>query len=269
MASAWTLTWHRLWTLLHGRAFYAAAVGALLLLAAMVDDFLQFIAASGSAVSRDPFQVPIDLVLNLATILFALYAAVSVSREREQGTLLVLSFGPMSRWGYLLSWLAAQTAAYVLFCVMLAAGAAAVALLSGLACPAGLAAPALLSVPAAVAVVAFGLLVGCLARDTRTSILIFLGVTVLLVGAEALNGFFVGLKPAQVTQILLPLSQTVAGVTSTVAWVSPFGHLARELNAAHAGDWPRVARSCAAAVLYAGVLLFLARIALKRRGVRP
>lgn len=265
----WALLRYRVWVMLHGRSLYVLAIGALVLVAALISDFLAYVTANGLAISQNPFQVPLTIVLNLAAIYLALLATVSISREREQGTLLVLSFGPLTSWGYLLSWLVAQAIAYFIFCVMLTAGLVGVVAISGLGFSTRLILFVAFSVPATAGIIAFGILAGSLGHDTRGSILVFLAVTLLLVGFEALNAFFATLKPEQLSQVLLPVSRTVSLVNTLLAWISPYGYLPRGLNAIYARDWPRFALTLAGVLVYTVALLLLARLSFERKGVQP
>jgi ABC-type multidrug transport system permease subunit len=267
--SAWTLLRYRVWSIVHGNSLYVLAVGTLILVAAIMNDFLAFVKAGGITISQNPFQTPSTIALHLAAIYLALSVTVSMSREREQGTLLVLSFGPLTPRGYLLSWLGGQMLAYLILCVMLTLGLAGVATISGLELSGTLFTFAALSTPVAATTIAFGILVGSLGRDTRGSIFIFLAVTFFLVGLEALNAYFVTLTPEQVPSALVPVSRTVALVSVLLIWISPYSYLTRGLNAIYSSDWRTFTLVLVGAFMYVSVLLLLAHVSFNRKGVQP
>jgi hypothetical protein len=267
--SAWALLRYRVWSMVHGNSLYVLAIGTLILVAALTNDFLAFVKASGITISQNPFQTPSTIALHLAAIYLALSVTVSMSREREQGTLLVLSFGPLNPSGYLLSWLGGQMFAYLILCVILTLGLAGVATVSGLELSGTLFAFAALSTPVAATTIAFGILVGSLGRDTRGSLFIFLAVTLFLVGLEALNAYLVTLTPEQVPSALVPVSRTVALVSVLLIWISPFSYLTRGLNAIYSGDWWAFTLVLAGAFIYVIGLLLLASVSFNRKGVRP
>ncbi|MGQ9599293.1 MAG: ABC transporter permease [Anaerolineae bacterium] len=265
----WVLVRHRLWTLLHGRSFYVVATGGLILLATVVGDFLSFVTATGLAVSRDPLRVPLTILLNLAAVYLSLLVAVGISLERQQGTLLVLSFGPVTPWSYLLSWLAAEVLAYLIFCGVVMIGLAGVVVVAGLGFSPRLIALMVLSALTAMAIVTFGMWVGSLSRDTRGSILIFLAIGLVLVVIEALHAYFGSLQPEQLSGLLLPISRTVGLLSRVVTWISPFSYLPRGLRVLFDNDWVDYGLASIAALAYSAGLLFLARVSLERRGVQP
>jgi hypothetical protein len=267
--STWALLCYRAWSMVHGNSLYVLAIGTLILVAALTNDFLAFVKAGGITISQNPFQTPSTIALHLAAIYLALSVTVSMSREREQGTLLVLSFGPLTPGGYLLSWLGSQVFAYLILCVMLTLGLAGVATVSGLELSVTIFTFAALSTPVAATTMAFGILVGSLGRDTRGSLFIFLAVTLFLVGLEALNAYFVTLTPEQVPSALVPVSRTVALVSVFLIWISPYSYLTRGLNAVYSGDWRAFTLVLAGAFIYVIGLLLLASVSFNRKGVRP
>lgn len=265
----WALFRYRLWSLLNGPWMYIMMTGALVLSAAMVSDLLRYMTANGLTVSQEPFRVPLGVILNVAAFSFALLTTAGISREREQGILLVLSFGPITSWGYLLSWLASQLVAFLTFCVILMGGLLGQAAISGLELPWRLIPIAALATIAVAAAMAFGILVGSLGWEVRGSILAFVAVTLLLVGVEAVHGFLGSLDPQQMPKLLLPTSYTVAAVSAGLGWLSPYGHLSRALNLFYAQDWRGYGLSAGLALLYDVLLLVLARYFFERRGYQP
>jgi ABC-type multidrug transport system permease subunit len=235
----------------------------------MVGDLLHYVAAYGLTVSQEPFRVPLGVILNVAAIFFALLTTAGISREREQGILLVLSLGPITSWGYLLSWLASQLVAFFTLCVLVTGGLLGQAAISGLELPWRLIPIVALAAIAVTATLAFGILVGSLGWDTRGSIAAFVAVTLLLVGVDAVHGFLGSLTPEQMPRLLVPTSYTVAAVSAALGWLSPYGYLSRALDAFYAQDWPGYALAAGLALLYTVVLLVLARFFFKCRGYQP
>jgi len=267
--STWVLLRYRLWSALHGRAFYVAGVAGLVLVAAMLGDFMNYLARTGLAISQDQLRTPLTLTLSLAAVYLSLSALVGISREREQGTLLVLSFGPVDLWGYLLSWQLAQMFGYLVLCLLLGVGAASMAGLAGLPLSGALLPLLALSILSTAGVIAFGILIGSAGRDLRNSLLAFLGVTLVLLVLEGLDAFFGSLQAGQLPGAWLPVSRTVSLVSGALAWVSPYSFLPRGLAAIYAHDWGGYLANAAGALAYAAILLVFARLGAERRGVVP
>lgn len=265
----WVLVRYRIWALLHGRSFYVVATGGLILLAAVVGDFVSFVTTAGLAVSRDPLRVPLSILLNLVAVYLALLIAVGISLERQQGTLLVLSFGPVTSWSYLLSWLVAKVLAYLVFCGVVMVGLAGIVAIAGLGFSPRLIASMLLSAPTGMAIISFGMWVGSLSRDTRGSILIFLAISLVLVAIEALHAYLGSLAPEQLSGLLLPISRTVGLLSRVISWISPFSYLPRGLQALFDNEWVDYSLASTAALVYSSGWLLLARVSLERRGVQP
>jgi hypothetical protein len=260
---------HRLWAMLHGSALYLLSAVMLLLLAVMSNDFAAFIGSQRVVVSKEPLEQPLLICLILAAVFLSLYAAVGVSREREQGTMMVLHFGPVDPFRYLTSWLIALWLGYLFFVLLMAAGLVLISRLSGIAFSPFLGILLLSSLPAAVGVFGFGLLAAALGHDSRRALLLFLGLTLLLAGFEGLNMIFASLEPAALTGALAPLSRSVSFLNGLLTWLSPYGYLPRILNAAAAQDWRQYALGSAGSVIYGALMLMLSMLHLERFGVCP
>jgi ABC-type transport system involved in multi-copper enzyme maturation permease subunit len=233
----------------------------------VVRNHLEAIARTRLLIMSDAFTLPFFAAALVLIFFLALHAATGVAREREQGTLQVLFYGPVDGWAYLLGKHLALTAGFVVFGAGLLALLAALAAVSGLRLGGALPAAALLSVPAAAAMVAGGLLCSTLARGVRA------GVALLLVISLALVALWVGSSvlgdlAAGAGGPLRWLRDVVIGLDVAAGYLSPVATLDRGIDAAVRQDWQAYAGAVAVLLAQGAALLAAAWAVFERRGVR-
>ncbi|MGQ0550621.1 MAG: ATP-binding cassette domain-containing protein [Armatimonadota bacterium] len=267
--AATTVTGRETRGLLLGASPYAVLSLALLVGALLARNHLEFSAQSGLLIHPGPFDLPLLLGLQVATLFLALSAATTVARERDRGTLEVLFYGPMNTASYILGEFLGHAAAYGLLSAGLLAGFVILAMLSGFIFGAALVPVILLSAASASATIAIGLALSATARSARTAV----------VGLLALAGGFaaVGFGHAYLASVPLegryyhPLlflknALTLLSRVGEVLW--PPTHLDRGMKAALQGQWFLYWGVFAASVTVALALLAAAAVLLGRRGVR-
>ena len=216
----------------------------------------QSIADSGLAVLSGTFNLPIYSVLFVTGLFLALASVTSISREREQGTLEVLFYGPIDAVAYIGGKLVSFGLAYLallaiyLLCYALFAG------VTGFAFAVPTWAVVGLSVPVVMHVVALGTFVSTATRRVRASLAWFLLILLVLLAlqfspdllemAPASNRFYPPLRLARIVLERINLAFT---------WVSPFALLIKGTEAVRRAD---VLQYVYTAVISAGSVLVLA-----------
>ncbi len=255
-------------TLFAPGVYIAIALGMLVAML-LVRDSLDAIARSHVLVLADAFTLPFFAAATIATFFLALSSAATVAREREQGTLEALFYGPVDHASYAVAKWGAQVAAYGPMALAIALLLVVYAGMTGLALSPGLLVlELLLSLFAAAAIAGLGVLLSTLTRGVRAAFALFIAWTVAFLaihfGAEALSGI-------QITNNLNPLlflRDLAIGLDHVASYVSPFGVFQNGVDALVRGDALGLAGAVATELVEAAVLVSLAAKTLERRGVR-
>jgi len=215
----------------------------------------------GLLVISNPFAVSLYGGVVLLSVYLAGSAAIAVAREREQGAVELLCYGPVSALSYLLAKLAGHTLQYAFLAVLLAGCYLLLAVVTGLHLGGTTLLAMALSIGPAAASVALGLLVAALVRRVRPAIFAVLGLTLGAVGVQVAREVLVRLPAPEFHVNPVYLLRWVAfAVSSVTQWLLPFGYVDRELTVMLRGDLP--------GALGAAAVLVLAAAALQRTGIR-
>jgi ABC-type transport system involved in multi-copper enzyme maturation permease subunit len=255
-------------TLVRGVGGYVALTVALVAVAWLVGTDLERARSSGLLVRDNPFQGPLLAAVLVLSMFLSISAVVSVARERERGTLEVLFYGPVDEPGYLFGKFAGQVLAYLLALPLLLLCFLLIGFTTGFLIPRALFFGLVASVVPVAEVVAFGLLLSVLAGRLRTSILLFIGVTVLFLAISVGYSVVSTIPLENPASPILPLRDSLAALDTVVDWLSPFAYLERVLENIALGAWPTVLTSLLAGLGHVAITLALASLLLRRRGVR-
>lgn len=224
---------------LHSLGFYGVTALALAAASTLVLNNLAFLDENGLLVLIRPFFLPIFVCAVVISLYLALHATLHLVREREQGTLRVLFFGPVDAVSYLLGRLWSQSALFALAGSALLLWAVAVGRLTSLLVQADLLAVLGLGLLANAALVAFGLLVGAWGRTARTALILFaLAILLALLiqfGDQAILSL-AGQTPANRQDPLAFLRAALEGLNDLLLWFSPFAQMSRGMDALLVGD---------------------------------
>ncbi|MBI5880126.1 MAG: ABC transporter permease subunit [Chloroflexi bacterium] len=272
--------WHALATLqkrerrglLIGPGLYVTVAIALLASAIVLRNSLQFAADNTVAVMSRPLIVPFYFSMTIAALYLALTATTTVAREREQGVLETLFYGPIDETAYI----AGKFVAPLLACAVVALADVAwgllVAWLSNLYFAPDLLWVAALSVLAGGMLVAFSLLVSTATRSARAAVIVFLLIVVVVAAVQIGYGVVataVATPEANRANPLLFLRDVLQLLNQVADWVSPFAYLSRGIDALVVGDAAGFASAAALTAAATVLCLALAVRSLQRRGVRP
>ncbi|MBI3961014.1 MAG: ABC transporter permease subunit, partial [Chloroflexi bacterium] len=205
----------------------------------------------------------------LLSLYLALHATLHLVREREQGTLKVLFFGPVDSVSYLLGRLCSQSLLYGMAGGVAFLWAVGLGWMTNLLVQPDLLGVLGLGLLTNGAVVVFGLLVGAWGRTARTALIIFALVVLLALliqfGDQAI------LQLAAQTQAnrqdpLLFLRRALELLNGLLLWLSPFAQMSRGMDALLVGDGGRLLLHTGAIVGQAALYFAGAVWALKRGG---
>jgi ABC-2 type transport system ATP-binding protein len=266
--TVWTIARRDVLGMLHGPGVYLVVALGMLATLPVVSSYLDAVERSRVLVLADAFTLPFFVATTLAMLFLALASVATVAREKEQGTLETLFYGPVDVASYVLAKHLAQVVTYLpiglgLYALMLAYSG-----ITGLRLPSAFGLELLLSVSTAAAVTALGICLSTLVRGARNGIALFLGLTGLFLVIRLAAELLSGIPVTNSSSPLLLLRNVMLALDTIVGYVSPFSVLQSGIDALVRGDAlgyvEALAISCGQCVL---LLLVSVRL-LGRRGVR-
>jgi ABC-type transport system involved in multi-copper enzyme maturation permease subunit len=246
---------------------YLAMSASLAAAALLLRNDIAFIQESGLGLMANPLMVPFFVAVLVASVFLAISSMTTIARERDQGTLETLFYGPVDEIAYILGKYLAQMGVFLVMMggvlvIILAWAWAANLHVSGIMVWA-----ILLASTCAGAIVGGGIMISVMATNVRNAIVIFVGIaglfTVVQIGYN-----IVADVPVTTYAPLLVVREVLGMVNRLFTVLSPFAYLDAGLDAlVHRNDL-EYALWLAMSASFALTTLFLAVIALKRRGVR-
>ncbi|MCL4459580.1 MAG: ABC transporter permease [Chloroflexi bacterium] len=255
-------------TMVFGIGIYLALVLALSASALVLRNYLGVVAEKGVAVMSRPLYVPLFISVLLSALYLAISSCTAISRERDQGTLEVLFYGPVDHLSYVLSKYVAHLLAYLLMAFFYVLSLWLLSLVTNLVFSAELLWAVLLSVGTVSGMIAFGLFLSAFTRRVRTSLMLFAGVTLIFLAIQLGYEVLAGLPAQGRSHPFLYLRDVLVLLNHPIEWLSPFSFLTRGIDAVWVGNVPLYVTIALFSIGYTILLLFLGVIALKQKGVR-
>ena len=266
--TVWVIARRDLLGMLYGMGIYLVIALGMLATLPVVAGYLDTVERSRVLILADAFTLPFFVAATIAMLFLALSSVATVARERDQGTMEVLFYGPVDLRSYVLAKHLAHVLAYLPIAIGLAALMLAYAGMTGLRLPQAFALELLLSVFTAAAVAALGVCLSTLARGVRAGIALLGALTAaflaIRVGSELLSAVAV---TNNVSPLLL-LRNVVLAIDAVAGYVSPFGLFQSGVDALMRQDPAGYLSAIALSCLQCAVLLFVSVRLLARRGVR-
>lgn len=222
----------------------------------------------GLLVLADPFGPSLTVVLMLVALYLAVSAAVSTARDRENGTLEVLFYGPVDETAYLLGKVGGLLAAFVAALPLIFAAFVLLSLMTGFAITSKMLVNLTLSVVPAAEIIAFGVLLAVGTSRVRTAVLLLVAAITVLLGINFAYDLVLLIPISDASSPVLPLRDTLAALDKIVRWLSPFSYLERVVDRVTRGVWQSAGLGLAAALTYATAVVVLAVFWLRQRGVQ-
>jgi ABC-type transport system involved in multi-copper enzyme maturation permease subunit len=264
---AGVIAWQEAKAAMRGMGCYIALSLALIAATWMLLVDVRALDAAGLLVLADPFRPSVTVAILVLALFFAVSAATSAARDRESGTLEVLFYGPVDEITYVLGKAGGLLMAYLAALPLLLASLALLSWMSGFALtPAILVSLALSVVPVA-EIIGFAILLSVGIGRVRSAVLLLVGVVALLLAIEVAYRMVLLVPISDPASPVLPLRDTLAALTTAASWISPFAWLERVVDGALAGAWRNALLSLAAALAYAVLMIGLAALWLRCRGV--
>jgi ABC-type transport system involved in multi-copper enzyme maturation permease subunit len=252
---------------LRGLGTYIALSIAVLAASWLVAVDVQALDTAGILVRAEPLRAPLALAILVLCAFFAVSAAVSTSRERENGTLEVLFYGPVGPATYIAGKVAGQLVAYVAALPLLLVSFLALSKISGFAMSPMLLASSLLSVAPAAAIISFAVMLAIGTSRVRSAVLLIVGVIAVLIGVKIAYGLVALIPISDPSSNLVALRDALLSLDTAFRWISPFAYLERVVDAGITGDWWKATFNSAIVLAAIAGLMGLAVARLRQIGV--
>jgi len=253
---------------LYGWGVYAAMFIAFLVSSFILRNFLRGIREENIFISSYPLNFPLFVSVVIISFYLVVVSAISISREREQGTLEVLFYGPVSSSSFLLGKYFTDMILYMIILGFSAIYFLGVSLLTNLGFTYLLVKAFLLSIFLASCVISFGLFISSLTGRVRSSIIWLVGILLAFLGLWFLQNMFLTFPSEAFTSWLLYIRKTLFVTQHIINWVSPFSYLSRGMESIRIGSVKPFVLNIVYSIIYTVILLFLSIYILKAKGVR-
>jgi ABC-type transport system involved in multi-copper enzyme maturation permease subunit len=236
---------------------YATLSAAISLAAAVLRNHVKSVQDSGFVVLSNPLVTPLFGAAILSSVYLAVVSTRTICREREQGTLEVLFYGPMDTAAYLLGKYLTHMSVYSLMVAGYLIALALYALVTNFCFDLNLLWVSLLSAATTSAVMMLGILLSTLNRSAGRATFALLAVVLTLLGVQL--GY---------DHLPISLQTAFTWLKRTVNWLSPFAHLERGIDALLRGSIAEYWLMMGLSWLYTAIAFGLAVRTMRRRGVR-
>jgi len=262
------LTKRELLSSLYGWGIYGAMFVSFLVSSFIIRNFLKGIGENNILISSYPLNFPLFISVIVISLYLVIVSAVSISREREQGTLEVLFYGPVSSFSFLLGKYFTDMILYFIITGFSLIYFFGVSLLTNLGFTPILLKAYLLSIFIASCVISFGLFISSLTGRVRSSIIWIIGILIAFLVIWFLQNIFLYFPPEVLSPPLRYIQKALSVAYYFINWISPFSYLSRGMESIQLGSPKPFLLNILYSVIYTVVLLSLSVYILKAKGVR-
>ena len=257
-----------LYSTLRSWGIYIVAFLSFIASSFILKNYLDSIQADDILISADPLNYPLFISVIIISFYLAILSAISISREKDQGTLEVLFYGPVSSFTYILGKYIKDILTYLVMVVFFLVYFWGVSLLTNLGFSYGLLKTILVSIFSVSCIVSFGLFISCLTGKMRNSIIWLVGILALFLAIQIGQTILLGMPEENMSPVLTYLGDTLSVVSQAINWISPFSYLTRGIDSVYLDNTLLYGLNILYSLAYSAILLLLSIFILKRKGVK-
>jgi len=227
---------------------------------------LRNVLTEGMWVFVNPISTPFYYSVILAAMYLGLCASLSISRDRDLGTLEVLFYGPVDVVSYIGAKFVHLILAFIVVLAFSVVNFLLVSQLTNFGFTADFFWFLVLSLFLMSCMASFGILLSALTRRMMASVIAFLGIVLFLLGFNLAHAFIMGMTA--VTPFLVYVRMILDNMKVVIDWISPIAYFGRGFAAVAARDATQFAISIVSSIVYSGLLLWASVWFFKKQGVR-
>jgi len=253
---------------LRGWGLYVATFVSFLASSFLLKNYLGTIKEKNILISSDPLNFPLLISLVAISFYLAIVSVVSISREKDQGTLEVLFYGRVNCTSYLVAKFLADMLVYLFFVCFLILYFMALSALTNLGFSWALVKGIFLSIFSVSCVISFSLFISSLTSKMRSSIIWLVAVLSVFLAIQVSHSLLVRLQEGAPSTSQQYLRTTLGVLSQSMGWISPFSYLRRGMESISIGSTRLYGMNILYSLIYSLILLVSAVIVLERKGVR-
>lgn len=216
----------------------------------------------------NPITSPFYLTVFLASTYLGLCSAIAISREREQGTLEVLFYGPVDSTSYVLGKYAQQLLTFGVVLVFSLVNFFLISQFTNLGFSGSFFGLLVLSVFLASCMIAFGVFLSAAAKRTVFAVVLFLALVLFFVIFWGAHTLIMSLPGKSLTTLLVYTRLVLDNLNAVIQWISPLAYFVRGMVAVSQGNVGQYLVSVVSSLLYTAFLLGFAVVIFDRKGVK-
>ncbi len=262
------LTVRDLLSTIKGWGPYIAATISFLVSSFLIKNYLSALKENDILISSDPLNFPLMVSLIVVSLYLAIFSTVSVSREKDQGTLEVLYYGPVICGCFLLAKYLADMFIFLFVVGFLILYFLAFTVLTNLGLSWNLVEAIVLSIFSASCVISFSMFISSFTSKIRSSIIWLVTILFILLALEVSHSMLLRFPEESLSDLLIYLRDGLRIAIMGTEWVSPFSILMKGMESISLGDFRLYALNVLHAVVYTFLFLILSVVVMERKGVR-
>lgn len=244
---------------------------ALIFLAAsyfFVNSTLRTVADAGIMALANPITSPLFISVGLAATYLGLCSSLSISRDRDLGTLEVLFYGPVDAVSYVLGKYVHQLLAYVVVLLFALVNFYGISWVTNVGFSSDIIGIMVLSIFLTSCMVSFGIVLSVSTRRMIVSVVLFLALVLFFLVFSIVHGWVMSIAGQNLTTAMVYVRVILDNANEFVKWISPVDYYLRGMNAVMRQDPGGYALSILSSAVYSAVLLALSVWMFGRKGVR-
>lgn len=223
---------------------------------------------AGIMALRNPITQPLFFAIGLAAAYLGLCAAISISRERDLGTLEVLFYGPVDSTTYVTGKYVQQMLAFAVMLVFAVVNFYLASLVTNFGFTSDLWGMLLLSFFLASCMVSFGIFLSAVSKRMAVSVVLFLALMLFFLVFSVAHSIIVTIPGRSLTPVLVYVRVILDNMNLVVQWISPLAYFDRGSLALSMGHTGQYVISVVSSLVYSAVLLGLSIASFNRKGVK-
>ncbi|MCD6317964.1 ABC transporter permease subunit [Candidatus Aerophobetes bacterium] len=253
---------------LQGWGFYGAIFVSLIVCSFLLKNFMGGIREENILISSYPLNFPLFVSVIIISFYLVVISAISISREREQGTLEILFYGPVSSFSFTIGKYFKDIFLYLITLIFFAAYFFGVSALTNLGFTYSLVKSLGLSIFWVSCVISFGLFISSLTGRVRSSIIWLVAILLAFLAIQFAHSAFLSFPKEALSTPLLYLRRTLYYLSKGISWVSPFSYISRGMESIQIESMKLYLLNIGYCIVYSVIFLTLSVYILKLKGVR-
>lgn len=223
---------------------------------------------SGVVSSSNPVMGPLFIAVGLAAIYLGLCSSLAISRDRDQGTLETLFYGPVDPSSYIIGKYIHQLATHVVVLVFALVNFYLLSHVTHMGFSADMVGILVLSIFLTSSMVSFGIFLSVSTRRMMVSLILFLALVLFFLGFTAVHTWIMNVPGQNLAGAMIYVRIVLDRLNDVVKWVSPVAYFERGMAAVSTASPSQYFLSVVQSVVYSVVLLYASIWIFRRKGVR-